>query len=196
LGLAITKTLLDAQGGQIEAKSDGPGRGATFIITLPCVEAPVAPDEAMLEAVAALGNGDSAKDQHKICYRVLLVEDHADTARVLARLLRGNGHEVSTASSVEEALAVVRSGPFDVLISDIGLPDGTGIDLIHEVRGQYHLKMPAVALTGFGMEEDVARTQEAGFNGHLTKPVNFAHLEQTIQRVCQDAGEAGIECPD
>jgi CheY-like chemotaxis protein len=192
LGLAITKALLEAQNGEIEARSEGPFRGATFIITLPCVDAPVAPAP---KAKAASGNGDSAKDQHENCYRVLLVEDHADTARVLARLLRGNGHKVSAAHTVAEALAAARSQPFDVLVSDLGLPDGTGIDLIREIRRQYG-SMPAVALTGFGMDDDVTRTREAGFDSHLTKPVNFARLEQAIQRACHDAGEDGIECPE
>lgn len=196
LGLAITKTLMDAQGGQIEAQSEGPGRGATFIITLPCVDAPAA--EATLEPATDSGNnGEGAKNQQENCYRVLLVEDHPDTARVLARLLRGNGHTVSVADSVAQALAAVRTATFDVLVSDIGLPDGTGIDLIREIRRQQDDgKMPAIALTGFGMEDDVTRTREAGFKSHLTKPVNFARLEQAIQRVCHDAGEEGIDCPE
>jgi CheY-like chemotaxis protein len=178
LGLAITKKLLEAQGGTIEARSDGQGKGASFTVTLPCVSAPaltgsVSPAQRKMERKFV----DSG-------YRVLLVEDHADTARVLSRLLVGNGHSVITAYSIAEALAALRDNYFDILISDIGLPDGTGIDLIRAVREDLRSNMPAVALTGFGMEDDIKRTLNAGFNDHLTKPVNFARLELAIQREC------------
>lgn len=178
LGLAITKKLLEAQQGTIEARSAGQGKGASFIVTLPCVSAP-----ALAEPVSPA----QRKVERKFVdtgYRVLLVEDHADTARVLSRLLAGNGHAVITAYSIAEALAALRENDFDILISDIGLPDGTGIDLIRAVREDLRKNMPAVALTGFGMEDDIKRTLHAGFNDHLTKPVNFARLELTIQREC------------
>lgn len=181
LGMAITKTLLEAQEGTIEATSAGPGRGTVFIITLPSVEAPT---EGQAPERASDGGGEAAGEAPNR-YRVLLVEDHHDTARVLARLLRGNGHEVTTAHSVAGGLAALRGQGFDVVVCDIGLPDGTGIDLIREVRQEHGLQMPAVALTGFGMEEDVSRTRAAGFNDHLTKPVNFVRLEETIQRACK-----------
>jgi CheY-like chemotaxis protein len=183
LGLAITKTLLEAQQGAIEARSDGPGKGASFILTLPCVSQPLA--------------ATPVSAAHRKCelqsvdggYRVLLVEDHADTARVLARLLGVNGHTVTTMHCIAEALEVLRVDEFDILLSDIGLPDGTGIDLIRAVRQELCKKIPAVALTGFGMDEDIARTREAGFDEHLTKPINLARLIETIRRV--GAGKAG-----
>ena len=93
----------------------------------------------------------------------MLVEDHADTARVLSRLLEKLGHSVTVAHSVGEALAAFVPDRYDVLLSDVGLPDGTGIDLIKEIRTRSDL--PAVALTGFGMEEDVAKCKAAGFTG-------------------------------
>jgi signal transduction histidine kinase/ActR/RegA family two-component response regulator len=185
LGLSITRKLIEAQGGSIAAQSEGKYRGATFVITLPCVEAP---DEV---GEFAGNSGDGASVERR-CLRVLLVEDHVDTARVLARLLRRTGHEVTTAHSVADAVGALTAAPFDVLVSDIGLPDGTGLDLIRQVRGQHGLTLPAVALTGFGMEEDLARCREAGFDAHLTKPVNLVKLEETVQRVA--AGAAGIEC--
>src|SRR6185437_9837136 len=95
-------------------------------------------------------------------YRVLLVEDHADTARVMARLLGLNGHTVTTAHCIAEALGALRSDEFDILVSDIGLPDGTGIDLIRAVREDLCKTIPAVALTGLGMDDDVHRTRQAG----------------------------------
>jgi CheY-like chemotaxis protein len=186
LGLSITRKLLEAQGGSITAHSDGKYRGATFVITLPCAPAPIEPSA---DSAAGGGNGEDARQR---CLRVLLVEDHIDTARVLARLMRGTGHEVTTAHTVADAISALRAAPFDVLVSDIGLPDGTGMDLIREVRARHAPNLPAVALTGFGMEEDSLRCRAAGFEAHLTKPVNLARLEQTVQRVA--AGAAGIEC--
>lgn len=190
LGLAITKTLLEAQKGGIEARSDGPGRGASFIITLPCVSKPIE-DTASSSSLRTLkpegANGG---------YRVLLVEDHVDTARVLSRLLAVNGHTVTTTHCITDALGALRGGEFDILLSDIGLPDGTGIDLICSVRNELSKTMPAIALTGFGMEDDVRRTMEAGFNDHLTKPVNLARLEQTIQRVCKTENRIESVCID
>jgi len=179
LGLAITKTILEAQQGTIEAKSDGLGKGASFIITLPCVErgieAPPASPEPRKSNSQATDSG----------YRVLLVEDHVDTARVLARLLAINEHTVTTTHSIADALQALQRDYFDILVSDIGLPDGTGIDLIRAVRKDLRKTLPAIALTGFGMDADVKRTLKAGFNDHLTKPVNFARLEETIQRACK-----------
>lgn len=177
LGLAITKTLLEAQQGAIEARSDGLGKGASFIITLPCVRQPLA----ATPLSPALGEFECQPVDGG--YRVLLVEDHADTARVLARLLGVNGHTVTTTHSVAEALGALQGNDFDILLSDIGLPDGTGIDLIRAVRNDLCKKMPAVALTGFGMDEDISRTREAGFDEHLTKPINLVRLVETIRRV-------------
>src|SRR6185437_1925014 len=177
LGLAVTRTLLEVQQGTIEARSDGSGKGASFIITLPCVNQPKV---AMPASPVIRGSECHPMDGG---YRVLLVEDHADTARVLARLLGNNGHTVTISDSIADALAALKGDAFDILISDIGLPDGTGIDLIRTVRQKLCINIPAVALTGFGMDEDVSRTRQAGFDEHLTKPINFARLVETIRRV-------------
>ena len=180
LGLAISKALLEAQDGAIEAKSDGLGRGASFVITLPCVEQPAAKENhRSLSSTPGI-----APAQPERCYRVLLVEDHQDTARALSRLLRGNGHEVEIVHTIADALEALRMKSFQVLVSDIGLPDGTGIDLIRQLRQQRKINVPAIALTGFGMEEDIRKTSAAGFSDHLTKPVNLVKLEDAIQRVC------------
>ncbi|HEX5243245.1 MAG TPA: PAS domain S-box protein [Tepidisphaeraceae bacterium] len=179
LGLVITKTILEAQQGVIEAKSDGPGKGASITITLPCVQQSLEAPPASPEPRESDGQSTDSG------YRVLLVEDHVDTARVLARLLAINEHTVTTTHSIAEALHALQQDDFDILVSDIGLPDGTGIDLIHAVRDDLRKQMPAIALTGFGMDEDVKRTLKAGFNDHLTKPINFARLEETIQRACK-----------
>jgi hypothetical protein len=114
--------------------------------------------------------------------RILLVEDHADTAEALRHLLAGLGHEVEVGRSVAKAAAMLRERQYDLLLSDIGLPDGTGLDLVRALRQQHDHKIPAVALTGFGMDEDISKCMEAGFNEHLTKPVSFQRLEMLIRR--------------
>jgi CheY-like chemotaxis protein len=113
---------------------------------------------------------------------ILLVEDHDDTSRVLSKLLEKLGHRVRIADSVASAVVAAKE-PFDLLLSDLGLPDGSGIDLIQQLRQSQHLSGPAIALTGFGMEEDVAKSREAGFSEHLTKPINFQRLQMVVQQI-------------
>jgi PAS domain S-box-containing protein len=170
LGLAISRMLVEMHGGSISARSEGPGRGATFTIELPdafAAEEPKAqPGVAGVPTAARPGA------------RILLVEDHADTRAVLERLLRRYGYDVRTAGSV--AAAVEAAGaPFDVLVSDIGLPDGTGYELAERLRERGELC--AIALSGYGMEEDVRRSREAGFAEHLTKPVDIHRLHEVIE---------------
>jgi CheY-like chemotaxis protein len=112
---------------------------------------------------------------------VLIVDDHAETLRVLAALLRKRGHVVSTADSSQGALATLDGAQFDVLISDIGLPDGNGHELIREAKKRQPLK--GIALSGFGMEEDVRVGKDAGFDYHLTKPVEFQKLEGVLKEI-------------
>lgn len=172
LGLSISKALMDAQGGTIVAASEGPGQGSTFTIGLPSVNAPDRQDAPVVIA---------QPESPPRALNIMLVEDHADTARVMSRLLKNLGHRVTVADTVSGALATVGADTFDVLLSDIGLPDGTGIDLIRQIR--LHSNLPAIALTGFGMEEDVAKCRDAGFDDHLTKPVNFQKLESVIRQL-------------
>jgi PAS domain S-box-containing protein len=204
LGLTIARSLLIAHGGEIAAESDGLGSGATFILTLPCVASrlaaqatPVASPSSSsspskLDGAAATAPVVGAAASRT--FRLLLVEDHADTARVLARLLSGNGHTVEVANSIRQAMAAFdRDGKFDFMVSDLGLPDGSGVDLIRQIRQQLGLGIPAIALSGYGMEEDIARCKAAGFDDHVTKPVNLQKLEETIQRVAgaqRGSGEA------
>ncbi len=174
LGMAISKALMDAQNGLIIAESAGLGEGSTFRITLP-VAAPARAEVAPRSVPSPPAN--SSRRQLKI----LLVEDHKDTADVLGRVLRGRGHEVEIRDTVASAVSAIQSQGFDLLLSDIGLPDGTGIDLMTRVRSHYNL--PAIALTGYGMEDDVERCREAGFGGHLTKPVSFEKLDAMIGKI-------------
>jgi CheY-like chemotaxis protein len=114
--------------------------------------------------------------------QVLIVDDHAETLRVLSSLLRKRGHVVSTAESSQGALTILEGGHFDVLISDIGLPDGDGYELIREAKKR-RASLKGIALSGFGMEEDLRVGREAGFDYHLTKPVEFQKLEGVLQEI-------------
>jgi CheY-like chemotaxis protein len=177
LGLAISKALIEAHHGRLEAHSDGQGRGATFRIELPVVAAPAT----TLAPQAEPPSHAAPETQRARPLEILLVEDHYDTARVLKRLLDGSGYHVRTADSVNAALAVAASEPVDLLVSDLGLPDGTGFDLMRQLLARRPLK--GIALSGFGTDQDIERSREAGFACHLTKPVDFRRLEEAIEQV-------------
>jgi PAS domain S-box-containing protein len=169
LGLAITRALTDVHGGTVTASSPGAHCGATFTITRPTAAAP-----AVTQAVAA-----PAAPHPAGLLTILLIEDHVDTAEVMAQLIRSLGHDVTVVGRVDDALAATQQQAFDLIVSDVGLPDGTGLDFIRAFRE--HSDAPAVALTGFGTDEDVRRCLSAGFTSHLTKPVNFGQLETMIE---------------
>ena len=173
LGLAITRKLAEAHGGTVKAHSDGRGRGATFVVELPTVAEPASPKPP--EDSDPPGRGASR------ALSVLLVEDHEPTRDVLTRLLRHSGHTVTGASSLASARAAARGQKFDLLLSDLGLPDGSGLELMRELRDDYGGR--AIALTGYGMETDVRASRDAGFAEHLTKPIDVAALEAAVHRV-------------
>lgn len=170
LGLSVAKSLVEAHGGQIQARSAGPGQGATFVVSLPAVAAPV-PAEASRQP---------AEMNAPRPLRIMLVEDHEDTRCILQRLMTRWGHQVTAASSVAEARQVLAIGSFDLLLSDFGLPDGTGLDVIAALRETSEI--PAVVMSGYGMEADLERTRAAGFAEHLVKPITADTLKQLIHR--------------
>jgi len=173
LGLAIAKAIVEMHGGTISAESDGAGSGTTMRVTLPVS----AFEAAALPALSARGDSEGA------CFRVLLVEDHSETAAILARLLGQSGHVVKVAHSIASALNYASAEPFDVVVSDIGLPDGTGHDLMRQIKERYGI--PGVALSGYGMEDDLNRSRDAGFAEHVVKPVNLPDLQSIIRRVAR-----------
>jgi CheY-like chemotaxis protein len=177
LGLAIARNLVDLQRGSIRASSPGRGRGSTFTIELPLLPG-VEPAESQSFGIAAPAGEHATAAGPAAPRRILLVEDHEPTREALARLLRRRKFEVVVAASVAEARILADGQHFDLLISDIGLPDGNGYDLMAQLRDREGLK--GIALTGYGMEEDVARSREAGFFAHLTKPVRAQTLDQVI----------------
>ena len=170
LGLTICKTLLDLHQATINVESAGKDRGATFKVVL----------EALHET-AKINEPPSNNAATPKSLRLLLVEDHADTRRTLSRLLSRCGHKVSSTDHVEAALKLLESKRFDAVVSDIGLPDRSGYELMALAKQRHHLK--GIALSGFGMEEDVQRSLAAGFDHHLTKPVDFRDLSSLLSEL-------------
>lgn len=171
LGLAISKHLVDLHHGRIEAESQGRSFGATFKITLDTV-----PDG------AGEGLTESASPKHvPKQLRILLVEDHRDTRHALSRLLTHFGHQTSVADGTRRALEMMASQRFDLVLCDIGLPDGSGYDVISKAKARGPIK--GIAITGFGTDEDIRRSKEAGFDFHLVKPVDFQELRIVLEKV-------------
>jgi two-component system CheB/CheR fusion protein len=181
LGLAISKLLIEEHRGTIHAETGGPRNGSTFTVELPAVSAEEA---ARLPEKALPGPAGNVAS-----LRVLLIEDHADTAKVLNRLLTKSGHAVQVAGTAAGALSLTAQHPFDLVISDLGLPDMTGYDLMRQLRVNH--ATPAIAMSGFRMEEDVRNSALAGFIEHLVKPVTFSQLEQAIRRVVRAGDSTG-----
>jgi signal transduction histidine kinase len=176
LGLAISKALVEAHQGLISATSEGRDRGAKFTAIFPtCLPEPI-PES--ISQPQSTGRRKSV--------RLLLVEDHEDTNFSLTRMLRRRGYEVHPAYNVRSALDLAASNEFDVLVSDIGLPDGTGTDLFRTLRAQRQIF--GIALSGYGMEEDICRSRDVGFSHHLVKPVDLNKLDSLIQEMSLGQG--------
>ena len=176
LGLAISQRLVEMHGGHIEAQSEGRDRGSSFITVLP-LHTP-AEDTAAPESSPAL---PSLREHPRQTARILLVEDHEATRVTLEQLLRRRNYQVVSAASLAAARQRAREETFDLVISDVGLPDGDGAALMAELRDEYKLR--GIALTGFGMEEDIARCRAAGFVAHLTKPISLELLESALHEI-------------
>ena len=174
LGLSIAKAILEMHGGNLTVQSDGRDKGATFTVEL--AVAPASPVEAPSKMEARRASPT---------LKILLVEDHPDTLLTMAKLLMKMGHSITTATSVRNALEQTEKERFDLIVSDLGLPDGSGLDIMREAKRLYAL--PGIALSGFGTEEDIRASREAGFAEHLTKPVSIGALRETIQRVAPRA---------
>jgi PAS domain S-box-containing protein len=176
LGLTISKAIVDLHGGTLAVRSDGPGTGATFSIRMPRSKSrfvaepdlPAPHDRATCEQPSS----------------VLLVEDHVDTAKVMCQFLQRWGYSVKTVTNCADALVADLNNDFDLIISDIGLPDGSGMALLQDLLKRRPVR--AIALSGFGMDDDVAKSKEAGFLEHLTKPINLSRLRATVARVLND----------
>lgn len=178
LGLAISKAMVDAHGGKIRVESPGKDRGSTFSLNLKTVPAPAAGGDGAEEGPSA---AREVEPRTPMLRRVLVVDDHRDTCTGMKMMLERRGYEITVAHSAEQAVEKAHERDFDLLISDIGLPDRSGYDLMRELRESKGL--PGIALSGYGSEHDVSKARAAGFAEHLTKPINFEQLEEAIQNL-------------
>jgi PAS domain S-box-containing protein len=173
LGLTLAKNLVEIHGGTIEARSEGLGKGSTFVVRLPLVVEPALerrPRESVRAATA------------RSLRRILVVDDNQDAAETLAQLLRLGGEEVLTTDNGEDALAIGPEFRPHVAILDLGMPDIDGYELAQRIRRQrWGSGVLLVALSGWGQEEDKVRSREAGFDHHLTKPVSPSDLEAVLE---------------
>ena len=170
LGLAISKALAELHGGRLTVRSEGRNKGATFALSLTTTPfSPAAPRETPESAELA------------VKLRILVVEDHETTAAAMVRLLTRRGHTVHIAHSVKTALEIAAQHSFDVVLSDLGLPDGNGFQLMEQLRDRHNLR--GVALSGYGMELDQEKSLRSGFVTHLTKPVDLPRLLRALADV-------------
>jgi PAS domain S-box-containing protein len=176
LGLTISRALVETHGGVLEAASEGVNKGATFTVRLPIAAASTS---SRVEVAAGAPALDAVRPGE---LRVLLVEDHGDTARMITLVLEARGHRVRTAGDVATALATATEETFDVLVTDLGLPDGSGLEILRELRARGHTELPAIAVSGYGHEHDIERSRAAGFVVHLVKPVDPDRLLDALER--------------
>ncbi|HEV7506565.1 MAG TPA: ATP-binding protein [Thermoanaerobaculia bacterium] len=181
LGLAISKAIVELHGGRLSAESEGVDHGATFTVRLPVGRSRLEPAVSVGEERRGAPRPEAGRPLH-----ILLAEDHIDTAEALAALLEGLGHRITVAGTVAGGLAAAAEAAaadrsVDLVISDLGLPDGSGLELMRELARLYRLT--GIALSGYGMEEDVRKSRQAGFARHLTKPVTLDLLKDVIDQV-------------
>jgi len=184
LGLAIVRHLVELHGGRVAAFSAGAGLGSTFTVDMPLTaqdsSLPAVPEKWLAEAEVATG------EVRLDGLRVLVVEDDADTGRMLAEVLGERGAHVIRADTAAEAVVAIERAIPDLLISDIGMPGEDGYELLRRVRAlapEVGGRVPAIALTAFAREEDVHRALEAGFSLHVAKPIDPAELASVVARI-------------
>jgi CheY-like chemotaxis protein len=174
IGLALVRGLVELQGGTIDARSSGPGMGSEFVVRLPVIEVPVQePPQEPKE--------DDERFRSSVKYRILVVDDNADTAESLAMILRRMGNEIQTAHDGLEAVQAAATFRPEVVLLDIGLPKMNGYEAAKLIRDQSgNRKVAIIAMTGWGQKDDIRRALEAGFDHHLTKPVEPAALSRLL----------------
>jgi signal transduction histidine kinase/ActR/RegA family two-component response regulator/CHASE3 domain sensor protein len=183
LGLALVRRLVELHGGTVAALSEGEGTGTVFVVRLPLVAALAAPERPPL---------DPAAPERAEVARVLLVEDDPDVAATTAEALEMFGFEVRVESDADAGLRACTESPPDVALLDIGLPGRSGHELARDIRARLsRSEVRLVAVTGYGLPEDRARSRAAGFDHHLVKPVNLDELRHLIERLAAE-GRSGV----
>jgi CheY-like chemotaxis protein len=174
VGLALAKRLVELHGGSIGVTSEGLGRGSEFVVRLPALP-PGDPGTPAKERSMEIA-------ERQVRRRILVADDNADSAHVLATALRLGGHEVETASDGSSAIEAARRLDPEVVILDIGMPKVNGYDVAKELRARVGRRILLIAITGWGKEEDKRRAAEAGFDHHLTKPVELQAIVELLAR--------------
>jgi signal transduction histidine kinase len=200
LGLALVRHLVEAHGGTVGAHSDGPGRGSTFTVSLPLIAVHVAgrenDTEAGSEAESKPGMVPSSSPVpvELSDVRVLVVDDEPDSLEAVRAVLEDAGARVTTATNAQDALDVLEALGFDVMISDIGMPELDGYDLMRRVRSSGRA-LPAIALTAYARRDDIEQAKGAGYEAHLAKPVDSRELVEAVKALlpARDAEQAGPE---
>jgi len=170
IGLTVVRKVIEMHGGTTEAHSSGLGRGSEFIVRLPAERSP-----------AQVKIPGAKRAQPGQTWRVLIVDDNADSADSIAAILETSGHEVEVAYSAQKALEMAVEHQPDIVLLDIGLPDMDGYEVAKHLRQTPELKeMRLIAITGYGQESDRQRSREAGFDEHLVKPVEWQKLEELL----------------
>jgi len=185
IGLSLVRALAKLHGGSVEARSDGPGKGSEFIVRLPTVaEKPIQMAAPHSEHHMRVGTTK---------HRILIVDDLSDNADSLAMLMKMTGYEVHAAYDGEEAIIAAAAFRPDVILLDIGIPKVNGYDVCRNIREQEWGKdVLMIALTGWGQQEDRAKSMQAGFNAHLVKPVDYDALLKLLA-LRSDPGEHQIQ---
>jgi CheY-like chemotaxis protein len=172
IGLALAKGLIDLHGGQITVSSEGLGRGSEFVVSLPLHN--IVPAQIAVDAGQGPGACNDPCD-------IIIADDNADALQSLAMLLELEGHQVRTAADGAAALAHLHERMPDVMLLDIGMPGMNGYEVARKVR-EARGAVTLIALTGWGQPNDRQRAREAGFDHHLTKPVEFVELEKLLKK--------------
>jgi len=184
IGLTLVRTLVGMMGGNITAHSDGPGKGSEFVVQLPVLKEAIVPKLEKREERPRMPHPP---------LRALVVEDIEDVAEMLVMLLRQWGHEVRAVHDGAAALLAARTYTPDIILLDIGLPGMNGYDVARQLRQTDGEKPLIVAMTGYGQEEDRRRSEEAGFDFHMVKPIDPKALEAFLARVATEAAPQLVE---
>jgi CheY-like chemotaxis protein len=172
IGLTLVRRLVELHGGAVDALSEGPGKGTEFVVRIPLRRPPVADGAPQAARIATAGPRR----------RILVVDDNVDAAEALGELLRDYGHEVATAHDGAQALDHARLHRPEVVLLDIGMPEMDGYEVAKRLRGELGLgDALLIALTGYGEDRDRRLAREAGFDQHVTKPVEASRLEELLK---------------